>query len=123
MDPEATNFDPDAEADSGCCQYGGCTSIMADNYDATASSDDGSCVFSGCTDEAAANYLAYANNDDGSCLIVGCMDPEGLNFDSEATYPGGCDYPDACPGDLNEDNVVDVQDLLDFFQLYGTTCD
>ena len=70
----------------------------------------------------ACNFNAAATNEDGSCLIVGCMDPDGLNYDENANFPGGCDYPDACPGDINSDGFVDVSDLLTFFQYYGTAC-
>jgi hypothetical protein len=103
--------------------YGGCTYEEAANYDATAILDDGSCEYAGCTDPAAANYDELYTIEDGSCLVVGCMDPDGLDYNADATFPGGCDYPDPCPGDLNEDGNVNVGDLLEFFQLYGTSCE
>lgn len=103
--------------------YGGCTYAEAANYDPTAILDDGSCEYAGCTDPAAANYDPLYSIEDGSCWIVGCMDPDGLDYNPDATFPGGCDYPDPCPGDLNEDGSVNVGDLLEFFQLYGTTCE
>jgi hypothetical protein len=100
----------------------GCTYDDAENFDATALVDDGSCEYAGCTDAAAANFNPIASINDGSCVIVGCMDPDGLDYNAAANYPGGCDYPDACPGDLNEDGEITVSDLLVFFQFYGTTC-
>ncbi|MGA1374055.1 MAG: hypothetical protein ACO3YQ_04530, partial [Flavobacteriales bacterium] len=100
----------------------GCTYEDAENFDATALVDDGSCEYAGCTDAAAANFNPIASISDGSCVIVGCMDPAGLDYNAAANYPGGCDYPDACPGDLNEDGEITVSDLLVFFQFYGTTC-
>ena len=121
-DPAASNYDEAAEQDNGSCLYSGCTSVDATNYNPNAFGDDGSCEFEGCMNELACNYDASATSDDGSCLIVGCMDPEGLNFDAEANFPGGCDYPDACPGDINGDLFIDVSDLLTFFQYYGTAC-
>jgi hypothetical protein len=121
-DPAASNFDEAAEEDNGSCLYAGCTSVDATNYNPNAFGDDGSCEFAGCMNELACNYDASATSDDGSCLIVGCMDPEGLNFDAGANFPGGCDYPDACPGDINGDLFIDVSDLLTFFQYYGTAC-
>ena len=121
-DSAASNFDANAEEDNGSCLYSGCTSVDATNYNPNAFGDDGSCEFAGCMNELACNYDASATSDDGSCLIVGCMDPEGLNFDAEANFPGGCDYPDACPGDINGDLFIDVSDLLTFFQYYGTAC-
>ena len=121
-DENASNFNPEAGMENGSCLFGGCTISSATNYDAAASVDDGSCEFAGCTDETACNYDANASTDDGSCLIVGCMDLDGLNFDPNANFPGGCDYPDACPGDINGDSFIDVSDLLTFFQYYGTPC-
>ena len=101
----------------------GCTYMDAENYDAAAIIDDGSCEYTGCTDMASANYNPIASIDDGSCVTVGCMDPDGYDYDPNANYPGGCDYPDACPGDINDDGLVNVGDLLEFFQYYGQTCE
>jgi len=100
----------------------GCTYMDAENYDPAAIIDDGSCEYTGCTDMASANYNPIATIDDGSCVIVGCMDPEGYDYDPNANYPGGCDYPDPCPGDINDDGLVNVGDLLEFFQYYGQVC-
>jgi hypothetical protein len=100
----------------------GCTYMDAENYDASAIVDDGSCEYAGCTDMTSANYNPIASIDDGSCVIVGCMDPDGYDYDPNATYPGGCDYPDPCPGDINDDGLVNVADLLEFFQYYGQDC-
>ena len=100
----------------------GCTYMDAENYDPAAIIDDGSCEYTGCTDTTSANYNPIATIDDGSCVIVGCMDPEGYDYDPNANYPGGCDYPDPCPGDINDDGLVNVGDLLEFFQYYGQEC-
>ena len=121
-DAAAFNYNENALDDNGSCLYGGCTYLDADNFNPDATVDDGSCVYSGCMDETAANYDDGATVDDGSCLNVGCMDPDGLNYDESANFPGGCDYPDACPGDINYDGFVDVSDLLTFFQFYGMEC-
>ena len=123
MDPLAWNYMESATEENGTCLYGGCTYEIAQNYDATATVDDGSCEWLGCTDSSAVNFDAEALHDDGSCELVGCMDEAALDFDAEATFPGSCDYPDVCPGDINGDLSVDVQDLLEFFQYYGTFCD
>jgi hypothetical protein len=100
----------------------GCTYADAMNFDSAAIIDDGSCVYEGCTDDAAANYNPVASVDDGTCVTVGCMDPAGYDYDPSANFPGGCDYPDPCPGDINDDGMVNVSDLLEFFQLYGVDC-
>ena len=100
----------------------GCTYADAMNYDEAAIIDDGSCVYEGCTDMESANYNPIASVDDGSCITVGCMDPAGYDYNPDANYPGGCDYPDPCPGDINDDGTVNVSDLLEFFQLYGDDC-
>ena len=124
------NYNPGAIYDDGSCEHEsclGCTYAGACNYDEEATFDDGSCDFScllaGCTDPNAVNHYPAALTDDGSCLYAGCLDPEGLDYDPTATYPGGCDYPDPCPGDFTEDGVVDINDLLDFFQLWGEVCE
>ncbi len=152
-DEAACNFDEDATIEDGSCTYAeqfydcdgnclndsningicdeleilGCTYSAACNFDSDANVDDGQCDFSclltGCTDSEAVNYDAAATTEDGSCLFVGCTDPEGLDYDASANYPGGCDYPEACPGDFTGDGEVDVNDLLDFFQLWGNVCD
>ena len=152
-DDTACNYDETATIEDGSCTYAeafydcdgnclsdlnmngicdelevlGCTYAAACNYDMDANVDDGQCDFSclltGCTDATAVNYDAAATTDDGSCLFVGCTDPDGLDYDPTANYPGGCDYPEACPGDFTGDGEVDVNDLLDFFQLWGNVCD
>lgn len=50
IDPQALNYNPDAEEDDGSCVYpvpqiAGCTNPNATNYNASATQDDGSCVF------------------------------------------------------------------------------
>jgi len=149
-DPVGCNYDLSATIEDGSCTYPeafydcdgncvndlningicdelevlGCTYSAACNYDMDANVDDGQCDFSclltGCTDSAADNYDAAATVDDGNCFYVGCLDSNALNYDSGANFPGNCEY---CEGDFNYDGEVDVNDLLDFFQLWGNTCD
>ena len=88
-DPEADNYDPDANYDSGACEYFGCTNPDADNYDPDANVDDGFCVLMGCTDPEAANYDSEANTNDGSCLYGGCTDPAYLEYDATADVDDG----------------------------------
>ncbi len=149
-DDTACNYDDTATIEDGSCTYPdpfldcegnclndlningicdelevlGCTYPAACNYDMDANVDDGQCDFSclltGCTDPAADNYDAAATVDDGNCFYVGCVDENALNYDSGANFPGECDY---CEGDFNYDGEVDVNDLLDFFQLWGNVCE
>ena len=125
MDPEAENFDPNANV-AGFCAYPaeGCTDAAAVNYDAGALTDDGSCLYPGCTDETALNYDPNANFDSGCILpLEGCTDPMAENFNPLAnTNDGSCEYTPPCPGDLNGDGTININDLLDFFQIYGSDC-
>jgi hypothetical protein len=122
--PNADNYNAFDDLNNGTCVLGGCMYEAAMNYDENATYDDESCLFNypGCTNAAAPNYNPLAVVDDGSCLISGCMDPEGLNYNPLATFSGGCDYPDSCPGDINGDGNITVEDLLNLFQVYGTSC-
>lgn len=103
-DETACNYDPSANLDDASCDYGdGIT-----NCDGTCISDcdgDGVCdeneVY-GCTYTAASNYNPNATDDDGSC---------------EGFEGGSC-----LPGDLDNDSVVDLQDLLLFLANYGSSC-
>jgi len=67
------------------CIYG-CTDPNASNYDPNAEWDNGSCEYNiyGCTDDTALNYNPDANVDDGSCIydILGCTDPTANNYNS-----------------------------------------
>ena len=122
--PYADNYNPADDLNNGTCVVGGCMYEAATNYDEYATYDIGECEFNyeGCTSSNAPNFNPLAVIDDGSCLVVGCMDPDGLNYNPAATFAGGCDYPDACPGDLNGNGVITVEDLLMLFQVYGLTC-
>ncbi|NQX91101.1 MAG: hypothetical protein HRT74_03005 [Flavobacteriales bacterium] len=84
----------------------GCDNPLACNFDAaTVISDCTLCEFDscqGCTYEVATNYDATATIDDGSCDIVPVDD---------------------CPGDFNDDNVINAGDLLSFLGAFGTTCE
>ncbi|MGB1073287.1 MAG: hypothetical protein ACPGYZ_04260 [Flavobacteriales bacterium] len=125
MDPDADNYDPNANV-AGFCAYPaeGCTNAAAVNYDANALIDDGSCLFPGCTDPTALNYDPAANFDAGCILpLEGCTDPQAENYNPLAnTNDGSCEYTPPCPGDLNGDGTININDLLDFFQIYGSDC-
>ncbi|MFN0030840.1 MAG: T9SS type A sorting domain-containing protein [Flavobacteriales bacterium] len=131
-DPDAINYDPQAEINDGSCIYDisvGCTDDEACNYSETATIDDGSCEYvtcAGCTDPDANNYDPNATIDDGSCdfaEIEGCTDPDALNYNPLATVDDGscidnCIWPsiafdDHCvEGDLDNFYIdVDVNTL------------
>ena len=61
-DPLADNYNPDATADDGNCEYEGCTDPLADNYDPDANVNYGSCVYP---------PAAYTIFRDGSVLATG----------------------------------------------------
>ena len=52
----------------------------------------------GCTYPLAPNYSATDAMDDGSCELI-------------------------CQADLNGDGVIQINDLLDFLVMYGSTCE
>ena len=103
MDPNASNYNPNATQDDGSCVYvqqiPGCTDPNANNYNPLATYDDGSCVIDipGCMDPNASNYNPLATVDDGSCFltpIYGCTNPNATNYDSTATVDdGSCILP------------------------------
>ena len=55
----------------------------------------------GCTYAGASNYNPLATMDDGSCNII---------------------VDDGCAGDLDDDGVVTVNDLLQLLAAFGDTC-
>ena len=94
-DSNASNYNPNANADDGSCEYLGCTDPNASNYNPNANTDDGSCqyVVYGCTEVNASNYNFHANADDGSCEYLGCTDPNAINYNPNAqTDDGSCQY-------------------------------
>ena len=104
-DPEACNYDMEADTDDGSCDFDvcvGCTYPLASNYDAYATVEDGSCQYIGCTNATAINYNPYANVEDGSC-------------EYDTTTSG-------CPTDVDGDGATGTQDLLLFLGAFGQTC-
>lgn len=127
--PAASNYQPTATIDNGTCLFNvvadGCTDPDACNYCNLCATDDGSCDYSclGCTYSNAANYAIGASRDDGSCLFSGCTDPAALNYSAVALSDNGsCQYEFPCQGDINNDGIIGVADLIVFLGFFGTSC-
>jgi len=77
IDPNACNYNLNADCDNNSCTYSGCTDVTACNYDINAGCDDGSCTYSGCIDPLACNFDSLAGCDDGSCnyFSMGTISP------------------------------------------------
>ena len=74
---------------------------------------------------------------DGACdcdgnvdLGCGCGEPAAEdNYDCDGNClndtdgDGTCDELESCPGDYNEDGLIQLTDLLDFLVTYGNYCD
>jgi len=98
-DPNATNYNEDADIDDGSCEYPpvpGCTDPTACNYDFNADENDGSCVW--CDPAICPAWIINS--------LCGCTDEEADNFNEDAIYDdGSCEYsntdsPDAKPSFL-----------------------
>ena len=128
--PLSCNFNPVANTNDGSCDFAscyGCKYANALNYDATATFDDGSCLFAavipGCTNSAASNYNATATVDNGTCLYAGCTNASAYNFNPIANVDdGSCDLIGTCFGDMNQDGVITIEDVMLFIATFGTNC-
>ncbi|MBL7943198.1 MAG: hypothetical protein JNM00_10555, partial [Flavobacteriales bacterium] len=62
-----------------------------------------------------------------SGVVFGCMDSSALNYNPAANCAdcNGCEYPTvgSCPGDLDNNGIVNVSDLLLFSATFGTSCE
>ena len=87
MDPDACNYNPDANSDDGSCTY------PEENFDC-----DGNCAVTVdcegvCGGDAVIDGCGECGGDESTC--TGCMDDTALNYDSEATIACDdcCQYP------------------------------
>tara|TARA_Y100000592_G_scaffold73277_1_gene114056 strand:- start:522 stop:2132 length:1611 start_codon:yes stop_codon:yes gene_type:complete len=124
MDPDAFNYNENANTDDGSCYYNpGCTDSNALNYDETADFDNDSCEYPegyfGCTDPDAANFSPEAEEDDGSCITSCCEELEQITAEYDAQkvyYDQIYSYVNA----MDRSGIVDIQpiaDLPDVIQL------
>jgi hypothetical protein len=148
-DNAACNFNPEAGADDGSCEYAqayfdclgnclndfdgdgacdelevpGCTYSFACNYNPLATQDNGSCELPEPYYDCAGNCFLDLNNN-GLCDLeemAGCTSPQAANYHPEASLDdGSCLY--TCLGDLNNDETVDTSDLLVFLTVFGQGC-
>ena len=119
-DELACNYDVDALYLDDSCTYPGCMNPLSCNYDPLAGCpapcDLPAGYVEGCTNPLSNNYDASATVDDGSCdLSYVCLN--GTIYDEQLM---GC-VP-VCPGDMNFDGAINVNDLLEFLLVYDTLC-
>ena len=103
MDPNAFNYNEEANTDDGNCipYVYGCIDSTALNYDPFANTYNYECEFGeveiiGCMDPNAFNYNEEADTDDGNCIpyVYGCIDSTAFNYNVSAnTDDGSCIDP------------------------------
>ena len=130
-DALACNYSESATYDDGTCTFPGCENPLSCNYLPLPGCLE-TCIYPagqihGCTYASASNYNASANTDDGTC-IFDLVDPgmcgTGTYFDAVTStcLPDGTGTGDGCPGDLNNDGLINTNDLLAFLAVFGTAC-
>ena len=95
IDPEADNYNSDANNDDGTCQYYGCTDSMACNYDYNANVDDGNCEYPDDYYDCDGFCLNDTDGDEvcDELETAGCTDSDAVNYDPDATDDDGtCEY-------------------------------
>ena len=116
---------------NGICdadEVAGCTYASACNYNPAALNEDGSCTFPATGLDCDGNCLVDTDGD-GTCdanEIPGCIDPEAVNHHPAATEDDGtCVYGTVvdCVGDLDENGVLGVGDVLILLANYSLVCD
>jgi hypothetical protein len=84
-------------------------------------------VCTGCapSDQAENTTSCHDFNLNGLCdesEEAGCTYPLAPNYDATATMDdGSCEL--ICQADLNGDGVIQINDLLDFLVMYGSSCE
>jgi hypothetical protein len=153
MDAEACNYDATATDEDGTCQYPTNSGVDCNGDCLADTDGDGVCdpfEIAGCTQEGACNYTGLATDDDGSCTFPNCVYDCDGNCNNDADGDGICDElegqnlaPVCGPGtvwnaemgyceitsdpcwrfDSNLDGHIQLQDLMDFLEVYGTYCE
>jgi hypothetical protein len=147
MIEDACNFQPEALIPDASCEFltcSGCTYSDADNFDPTATIDDGSCVWAGVL--AGATQTGYSTGYADAIVIAeeecdeevlsaynqGLMLGVSLSgSSSQSCGPGTiwnqqyqlCLPEPFCMGDLNDDGMISVIDILLLLSVYETPCD
>ena len=125
MDPDACNYNADANLDDGSCTY------PEENFDC-----DGNCAVEVdcegvCGGDAVIDGCGECGGDESTC--TGCMDDTALNYDSEATIACDdcCEYPTQVNigvSNVSNDGVVEVNmsnisDVAGFQFEFASTCE
>lgn len=119
-DPEACNFNSEANFDNNSCEfpetYYDCEGNCLNDEDGDGICDELEVL--GCNDSSACNYNPLATDDDGSCLY---LDACGLcgGSASEEDVCEGCLTPNAC--NYNPDAITHNGGLCDFTSCAGCT--
>ena len=121
------------ENDNGVCdtlEIYGCMDSSSCNYNPDANYDSGECDYTcyGCTDEDACNYDSHASIDNGFCEYESCACSADLNNDGIISVSDililladfGCTVN--CENDINGNGAVNIQDLLVILSVFNTDC-
>lgn len=116
MDPEAMNYDPEANIDNGYCLY---PCECEDVYDPVCAYDSWTgdyVTFNNACEAECWNAWVVFDGDCADIPVYGCMDPEALNYNPYATDDDGtCAYIPVCGADELEIIIQASADSLDEF--------
>ena len=121
--PEAINFNSEANTDDGSCiiLIYGCLDETACNFNPEADTDDGSCLIFDCNNECGGNATIDEcgicdNNPDNNNECIGCMDQWAINYNPMYTIDNdSCIYPNL--GDISMDGIVNVIDIVELVEI------
>jgi uncharacterized protein (TIGR02145 family) len=115
----SVNYNPVATINDGSCiNYNfGCTDPDACNFDSEANTDFYNCLYEDCNGECGGDAIinecgcvgGTTGNEPQYCF--GCTDPYAINYDQIATFDDNtCDYPNI--GDISMDGLINVTDIV-----------